>query len=274
MSKISENIVDQIKKEKVTPRPRWVFVVSNIVLITMLIVTVVMGGIAMSLIYLKLFNLEWGFVTFGGDRGLPRVFEVMPLLWILLLIVLLGASVWTFEKTETGYRYQPTMVVVGAIFMSMLLGAFIYTTRGAEIFETVLRNNLPPYEAMEMAKERKFLNPEQGILVGEFMEKITDQQITVEDISEHQWTVLLTANMANDRGVQRLERGQPILVIGKKTADQTFEAREIKFKRITGGADMRNKLIRKILQDEIEKPPMPGDSRFVIQTQMQMQSTP
>lgn len=37
MSKISENIVDQIKKEKVTPRPRWVFVTSNIVLITMLI---------------------------------------------------------------------------------------------------------------------------------------------------------------------------------------------------------------------------------------------
>lgn len=273
MSKISENIVDQIKKEKVTPRPRWVFVTSNIVLITMLIVTVVMGGVAMSLIYLKLFSLEWGFVTFGGDRGLPQIFEVMPLLWILLLVILLIAAVWAFEKTEGGYRYQPTMVVVGAIFMSMLLGAFIYTSRGAELFETLLRNNLPPYEAMEMAKERKFLNPEQGILVGEFSERLSDQQISVEDISENEWTVVLTTPLANDRGVQRLEEGQPILIIGKKTADQTFEAREIKFKRITGGNDMRNKLIRKIIQDKMPKPPLPGDPlgnippRFIIETE-------
>ncbi len=274
MSKISENIVDQIKKEKVTPRPRWVFVVSNIVLITMLIVTVIMGGIAMSLIYLKLFNLEWGFVTFDGDRGLPKIFEVMPLLWILLLIVLLGASVWTFEKTEAGYRYQPTMLVVGAIFMSMLLGAFIYTTRGAEIFETVLRNILPPYEAMEMAKERKFLNPEQGILVGEFVEKIDDGQITIQDISENEWTVMLTEELSNNRGVQKLEQGQPMLILGKKTADQTFEAKEIKFKRITGGADMRGKIIRKMIQDKMEKQLMPGDPRFVIQTQMQLQPAP
>ena len=280
MSKISENIVDQIKKEKVTPRPRWVFVVSNIVLITMLIVTVAMGGVAMSLIYLKLFSLEWNFVTLAGDRGLPHIFEVMPLLWILLLLVLLGAAVWAFERTEGGYRYQPTLVVVAAIFMSMLLGALIYTSRGAEVFENALRNNLPPYEAMEMAKEKKFLNPEQGILVGEFLEKLSEQQISVEDISEKEWTVDLPNQLARDRRLQTLKEGQPILVIGKKTADQTFEAREIKFKRITGGSDLRNKLIRKMMQDKMPKPPLPGDvlgnvqPRLIMQTEIEETVTP
>lgn len=260
MSKISENIVDQIKKEGVKPRPRWQFVLSNILLVAVLIVTIILGGLAMSLIYLKLFNLEWRFVTFGGEHGLPRFFEVLPLLWIILLLILLGAGVWAFEKTEGGYKYQPTWVVVGAIFMSMLLGGVVYFVNGADLVEDILRANIPPYELMEIAKEQKFLNPDQGILVGRFDELIVPGQLQVIDLLDHDWTVNLNDNLSGRPDVKRLNIGQPIVVFGVKTGDSTFDAKDLKFKQMTGGKQVRDKILDRIKdarQNRMQKILMP-----------------
>ncbi|MCC6643342.1 hypothetical protein IT411_01205 [Candidatus Peregrinibacteria bacterium] len=261
MSKISENIVDQIKKEGVKPRPRWQFVISNVLLVAVLIVTILMGGLAMSLIYLKLFNLEWRFVTFGGEHGLPRFFEVLPLLWIILLMILLGVGVWAFEKTESGYKYQPTWVVVGAIFMSMLLGGVVYFVNGADLVEDVLRANIPPYELMEMAKEQKFLNPDEGILVGRFDQIIMPGQLQLIDLLDKDWTVSLAGNLPDRLEVIHLNAGQPIVVFGVRTGDSTFEAKDLKFKQVTGGRQVRDKIIDRIKdarQNRMQKILMPA----------------
>jgi hypothetical protein len=166
MSKISENIVGQIRESGIRPKARWRFVVANLLLLLALIATVVVGGLVMSLVFLKIGDLDWEYLSWGGERGLPRILESLPLIWLLLLVLMLLLSVWVFEKTEAGYRFRPVWLVLGSIAVSTIFGAVAYALHGPEMVDAFLRNALPAYHQMEQERLRQFHLPALGVLPG------------------------------------------------------------------------------------------------------------
>lgn len=232
MSDISKNILEQIKEEGIKPRPRWQFALISVALIIVLIATITTGGIAMSLILLKLFNLEWDLISFTGDQGRPTILDVLPLVWIALLGLVLLLAVWAFEKTEAGYKYHPMWIVVGSIFISAILGGFLYGTRGADLFDKLLQENIPPYSDLEKMRALRFHLPEAGILPGRVVEIISPSTMQLEDLREHVWSIELSPMLMEVRNLEGLPVDTMVVVIGEKSGENNFVARDIRQKSL------------------------------------------
>lgn len=230
MSDISKNILEQIKEEGIKPRPRWQFILISLILIVVLTATVVIGGVAMSLIFLKLFNLEWDLVTVMGEGGRPAILGVLPLIWIVLLVLVLGLAVGVFEKTETGYKYHPILVVMGAILISVLLGAVLYGARGADLFDRVLQENIGAYNELEKRQALQFHLPEVGVLPGRVLEIVSPSIMQLEDLREHVWTVNLPPDLLEKKKFNHIPLNSMVVVRGEKLDDDSFEADDFHLK--------------------------------------------
>ncbi len=256
MSKTTKDILGKIKKDGVTPKPKWQFVLINFLLIVAVITAVVIGGLAMSLIFLKIFNLDWEFVSIAGERGLPPVFQVLPLLWIVLLLVVLLLSVWAFEKTEGGYKYSPVWVVVGSIFVSMILAGAFYAANGAEMADDILRATIPAYEKWEDRREGMFHLPEQGGLPGKVLKIESEKMFQLMDLQNHEWEVHVLPQSPAQKKIRELKQGQMIFVVGEKKGEDVFEAKDIRSKRGVP-PKLRDGIKRRMLED--------GGANFMMQ---------
>ncbi len=231
MNDTSKHILEQIKEGGIKPRPRWQFVLSRVLLIVALVAAIVVGGLVMSLVLLKLGNLDWEYVSFFGERGLPPVFDVLPLIWIALLILVVLLAVFVFEKTDGGYKYSPGWIVLGTIVLSLSLAGLIYLSSGAERFEEAMRDRLPFYEEMEKRREARFHLPEMGILPGRVLSIRSRTEMSLEDLQNREWQVILVPNAVERFDLMRLKPGQMVFAIGEKQTENIFEAVEIRLKR-------------------------------------------
>lgn len=231
MSKISQNIVDQIKEDKITPKPRWQFVLRNTLLIAAVVMAIVVGGLVMSLVFLKVGDLDWEFVSINGERGLPRFFEVLPLLWMLTLVLVLLLAVWSFEKTESAYKIRPVWVVLGSVVASFVLAGVLYAVRGPEMMDEALRATLPAYDRMENERAGRFHLPGLGVLPGEVIAVLDERSFQMEDIREKMWTVEIMPKSPAQRVFKDLRAGQMIMVIGEVQVPDQFLASDIRAKR-------------------------------------------
>lgn len=253
MSDISKNILEQIKEEGIKPRPRWQFAVLSVLLIVVLIATIVIGGVAMSLILLKLFSLEWDLVSVTGDQGRPTILDVLPVVWIALLALVLLLAVWAFEKTEAGYKYHPILIVIGSIFISAILGTLLYGLRGADLFDQILQENVPSYSELEKMRALRFHLPQAGILPGRVVEVISPTTMQLEDLREHVWSIELSSPMMKVKNLQNIPTNSMVMVIGEMQDDDSFVARDIRMKTFLLPPRMKEQLkdrLKKRLEGE------------------------
>ncbi len=253
MSNISKQIMDQIKDKGLKPRPRWQFVLIGILLVICLISTIISGGLVTSLIFLKLFNTQWDFVSLTGERGLPAILEVLPLVWIALLILVLLISIWAFERTEQGYKYKPTLVVLVAIVLSTALGGVIYITQGADLVDDLLQASWPSYQLMEERFEAKFHLPDKGILPGHVVVVESATVMQLEDYNNHLWRVRLNQNkvLPPNHSFVGLQEGMTVFVIGQKQDEDSFLAVSVrKNKRLPPSQVLRDRLRKRFLNNQ------------------------
>lgn len=231
MSKLSKNIVDQIKGGKIKLKPKWQFVLRNTLLIAAVVIAIVIGGLVMSLVFLKVGDLDWELMSIYGERGLPPFFEVLPMLWLLMLVLVLLLAVWSFEKTDSAYKIRPVWVVLGSILVSMLLAGVLYAVRGPELMEEVLRSTVPAYDQMERERVGRFHLPALGVLPGRVMELDLDRGLQMQDLKENIWMVKVLPESPAQRAMRNLRVGQMIMVIGEAKSKDQFLANDIRAKR-------------------------------------------
>jgi len=255
MNDTSKNILEQIKKEGIKPRPRWRYILAHVLLLAALVMATLVGGLIMAVVFLKLGNLDWEFVSILGEHGLPKIFDVLPLLWIACLLLVLLLAVMIFERTEEGYKYSPVWVVVGAVVISMLLGGIIYAADWASRFEEAMRSGLPFYEQMESEREGRFNLPEMGILPGRVVTVTSRSLMEMEDLHDHDWQIQVQPMAINRVDLTGLRPGQLVFAIGEKQTDDLFMAKDVRAKR---GVTIRV-MTRTMGRAGAVNPPPPGN---------------
>lgn len=223
----TKEILTKIKDSGMRPRPRWQYLLLNMAMLFSLGVTVLLGGLVMSLVLLKVLNLDWDYL--GVVEG--SFLQFVPLIWLASLALLVFLSVQVFKNLEGGYRFGPLWIMSGAVFVSVLMGGVIYAASGAEVLERGLRENLPVYAQLEEAKEKQFVKPEKGIILGQISEVLADNLINVVDLKGHEWQVQLNEKLAEKKNVSNLKSGQAVTVLGKQTEIDKFEAKELRLRK-------------------------------------------
>ena len=225
MSQISKSVLEKIDKQEIKPRPRWQFILWHILLWLVVAITVLLGGLATSIMLLKLFTMEWTLVPRLGGR----FFILLPYVWFALVGLTIFISSIAFEKTKKGYRHKPWIIAGISVLISLVIGAVFFATKTGEVVEQAMLVHIGPYGRLQEFREKVFQIPDEGILPGRIKEVTSATLIVVDDLTGKEWNVSIP-DMGPLMG-NNLEAGMDILAIGEQTGDSDFKAESIKVRR-------------------------------------------
>lgn len=222
MSDISKSVIDKIDKKHIKPIPKWQFILMNVALWTIFVVTILLGGIATSIVILKLSNTQWELAPRIGGRFLI----VLPYIWFGLIALMVFLASKIFESTKKGYRRSHWVIAGISVLSSIILGSIFYITHAAENVEETMQRNLPPYKEFLEIREKVWHAPEEGILPGTIIEQTSDTLILLNDITGQTWEVDIEEAKL-PFGI-KLKVRMPVIVTGEKTGELEFKADEIR----------------------------------------------
>ncbi len=227
MSKISKSIIDRIKKNEIKPIPRWKFVLWRLLFWALFIVAVLMGSVSMGMVFHQIFGTEWGFIQHSIASPFHGLIFLSPYIcWVAILAIILLIAYKIFYKTDKGYRYRPGLVISVSVLISIILGFGFYQIRATQGLEDFMRNYVKPYGEMQEYREEMWVDPEDGIILGEIIE-VGDTSFTFEDASGGNWTVYFDENVELP-GYHTIEAGKQAFVKGEMIDDDEFNANEVK----------------------------------------------
>jgi Zn-dependent protease with chaperone function len=181
MSKLSQSILEKIRKEHREPLPHWRFVAMRVLIWLVVIVAIIIASVSLGTQLAQLINAEWGIATRwpGGNFGFLR--ETISWLWIGGIILSLLGAVIFFRHTKRGYRYSFVFISFVLITTSATAGTLLLSTSFPQKFKTIHDQYLPP-----KINVMNFHTPGEGRLVGEIISE-EDDTIFLEAIDKHIW---------------------------------------------------------------------------------------
>lgn len=225
MSKLSTSILDKIKQEHVKPKPKWWFVLMHTSMWTAIVISILVGSIAMGVLLHEFSGAEWEHIGRLDHDGVPGFVLMLPYVWFVMLGLTLLLSYHLFAHTKKGYKHQPYAVVAATALISVLLGVGMYITRTAERFEEVMIERIPPYAQYMKIREGLLVSPEHGIVAGIILDKEEGVLIILNDVMNRQWKV----DIRNARYREAVvDVGRVVLALGEVDGAHDFTATDIK----------------------------------------------
>lgn len=225
MNSISKIVLEKIKKAKMLPIPKWRFAAMHILLWAIVLISIILGSIAISVILRSINGIPWEVARMAGRGPIHSFILVLPYIWIGFLALILFTANNLFAKTEKSYRYKPILVVAGSVLISLLLGIALYFAGAGHVIERGLINNVRPYADWQNRRDSMMVAPDRGILIGKVMQISPKINLIIIDLKSTKWTVDVTqAKFKNDFVPQiNLDIG----VLGNKTGKDTFKAERV-----------------------------------------------
>ena len=219
----AEHLLEKIKKENISPKPRWHFLLKNYVVWVFGALALVFGSAAISVIIylLRYNNWEMGLRLDGGF--LSFFLMTLPYLWLIFLGLFIFVFSYNIKHSSKGYRYPLSFIIIFAILISIILGELFFLLGLGRKIDDVLGQKAPLYARMFNPQLDFWLNPEEGRLAG--LATLNEGDLTIIDPAGKVWEIIIPAEISNN-----LEpfNDQPLHLIGEATAENTFEAKLIK----------------------------------------------
>lgn len=191
---LAQRVLDRIVTEKVSPRPRWEFLLKNYSFWTFGVLAVALGAVAFSAALFEVENAGWSLYAATHTDLVQFFLDVVPFLWVAALAAFILVGYANIRHTRRGYRYSLALIALGAVLTSVTLGTGLYAAGfGGEIEEAI--GNHPPFYRPILSEERSWwLAPNKGLLGGIILSvepAASSSQLTIllKDFSGHLWRI-------------------------------------------------------------------------------------
>ncbi len=221
MSNLSKSIIDKIKKEKVKPTPKWVFLLKYSVVWGLFVSSVVFGSIAMSIIFFQYRDATGEIYNQMGDGVVEFTLLALPYFWILLMIGFLLLAHYHFHFTKKGHRYNVFAIMGLSLIVSLVLGSALYASGFSEKLENLFQE-IPNYERLHIGKRMLWQRPNAGRLAGTIMQIEGEKILILQDFQQNVWWVE-TQNAKRHPQVI-LQKGERIRAMGERLEGGHFRA--------------------------------------------------
>ena len=222
--KNSQKLLEKIQLAKIAQRSRRQFILGNIFFWTLFVFSIIIGGLSFSVILFAFSQTDFNLLSNVPDSKIELFFGILPFLWIFSCIIFFFISIFGIRHTKTGYRYSPLLVFGSSIILSIILGATLFSTGGAEKMERIFSETVSVYKSLEERKISRWSIPEDGFLSGMIIEK-KEAIIIIEDWDNKKWEIDFENSVI--RGKLLLEKGEKIKIIGKMSENNIFIANQI-----------------------------------------------
>ena len=227
MKNLIQDTIEKIKKQHIAPEPKWKFSVRKYSIWLLFFLTLLLGAASLSVAYHLVSGLDWDLYSFMHKSRINYALSIFPYFWLILIILFFSIAFLDIRKTESGYRYSWTKIILlsaGGIFtIAILITIFNF---GGRVHPMVQKNF--PYYARHMliTKEAQWMQPEKGLLAGEIISR-SEREINIEDLTSKNWTILINEKTLL-RPSANLSPGETIKIIGARQGENSFEAQEIR----------------------------------------------
>jgi hypothetical protein len=229
MGKLCDKVLHKIKEEKISPKPRWHFLLRDCFLWLAFAVSVIVGSLAFCVIFTITLNNDWDIYDRLGRTFFQHVIFSLPYLWIILVILFLGLAFYNYKHTKEGYRYEAFTILGLSVIASIVLGALFSASGAGERIDLYLVRNFPGYEKLSCCRNRQdiWLQPEKGLLAGEIMEIEDESDFTLEDFNGFVWQVEKEPDFVR-RGPVLEREGEEVKLLGEREDEFIFHAHEMR----------------------------------------------
>jgi len=213
MNGTGKNILDQIKKAHIRPKPKWEFLLKNYAIWAIFGIGVFIGSLATSVIIFMINH-----TNYVADEGfLNQVLINLPYFWFVILAIFIMAAMYNLKHTKKGYKYSIVVVVLISVVISLILGTAVYAVGGGEKLEDTFYKKVPVYKKIQEMKIEHF-NKLKDRLGGEVIR--SDGEVIIIKDSRGQFIKIPTTTL-------KFRPGQRIKMIGHKKNGE-FNPREFK----------------------------------------------
>lgn len=219
-------LLDKIKEDKLSPKPRWQFLLKNYLVYIAGSLALVIGAIAVSvMVYLIKFN-DWNFYYHTKKSFWEFFFLTAPYFWLLFLVLFIFIVYYNLKHTRKGYRYPAWLLVIASIVFSIILGAIFFSIGLGQKIDDVLGRRAPFYSHVFNPQIDFWSHPEEGRLAGIIIGRSEDQSLILLDRDLKEWKISSgSLEVINSD----LSSRQPIRLIGRQSSDNDFVVDQVLF---------------------------------------------
>ncbi len=231
-----DKLIETIKKEKIKPKPKWVFNLNNFLLWLMYFLFVLVGAISFSVILFAIQQTDFELLSHIGHSRIELFLSILPFIWLVLLIVFILGSLYAIYYSQRGYKFTFSRLIAINVGLSVLIGTIFFIGGGASWFENAFAIRTGFYESIQKKKEKIWQNPDKGNLAGVIYD-VKDGILEFNDFENKKWIINIDSTFIANPVL--LEKGEKIKITGVKIDDETFKAKEI---YPWGGREMQKKM--------------------------------
>ena len=223
--KNSETLISKMKDQNLKPIPKWRFTLKGMAVGFILLISVILGGLAFSVVLFSVQQLGFDLITHMSHSNIEFLLGLLPFLWIVLLIIFLILGMISFKNSRKGYKFSPTKLLIINTAFSILLGTLFFIGGGAQWLENVFAVKIEIYESINEKKISMWSVPEDGYLSGT-IESVNEETLSLIDFNNKEWTI--DYQKAHIPPVVLLEEGEVIKLRGKMSSAGHFLADEVR----------------------------------------------
>lgn len=221
MSHVSKSIISKIKEGKIKPTPKWVFLLKHSVVWGLFGFSVLLGSIAVSIIFFQYCDADWNVYSQMNDSILEFVLLALPYFWLLLMVGFLALAHYNFRHTKTGYRYNVFVILGLSLLTSLLLGSALHASGFSEKLENVFQQ-IPHYEKLNVGKRILWQRPGKGLLAGTIVQIEDKKVLILQDLKQQSWWVDIERARSRPNFIPVVQ--MKVKMVGRRVSPGNFDA--------------------------------------------------
>jgi hypothetical protein len=137
---LSKEVIRQIEQRNIVPLPRWQVLLKGNIFWSFSGVSIVVGGLAISIIIAAFIDYDPGART---APILEDIIQTIPYLWLIVFGLFTAIANYGIRHTKMGYRYSLLKICSAVILASLVLGIILNMFDVPQNIHNYLMHTLP-----------------------------------------------------------------------------------------------------------------------------------
>jgi hypothetical protein len=211
---LKSKILDLIERDKIKPTSKIYFAVKDKALWSLLLISMIFGSIACSVMIFSFTNSEFGFYDVTNDSFFDFILRVTPYLWVILFVVFGLIGYENFKHTSKGYRYSFGFIVIVGLVINIVLGVILHSFGVSKMID----HDYLPADSMfirssDALRRESWNQPDKGVLSGQVI-SYGSSTFVLKDFNGNLWTV--SSVYIPDISLDLISTSSEVRIIGVK----------------------------------------------------------
>ncbi len=180
----STKVLAKISKENLKPRPSWHFYLARLFLYLIAILTLILGGLALSLVVYLLINQDWS--PINSQINWPRFFLFIPYAWLLALALFYSLIYLNIRYFPRAYKYSASQLLAFVFLGSILMATFLSAADLPKNLHENFSQKSITYRRVFDSRLHPWQRPREGFLAGQ-VKQIKKDSIVINDLYGQLW---------------------------------------------------------------------------------------